>query len=130
MDPASYSAICYIPFQMALFDPGFTTCSICGEVLVEGDDRVGTTHFIADTEHPLFPHSDALMHRACFLKWEHRTAFVAAYNAQMGDVHRMGANGTIRERFLFRIGGAIIDKGGAIIDKVAAVGSWLLRRRR
>ena len=106
---------------MALFDPGFTPCALCGKVLAEDDDLVGTTHFISDRDHPLFPYSDSLMHRACFLKWEHRAAFVAAYNAEKGHVHRMRSDGTIRDRFLFWI-------GGAIIDKIATVESWFRRR--
>ena len=70
---------------MALFDPGLTPCALCGEILVGSDDLVGTTYFIGDPTHPLFPYSDALMHRGCFLRWEHRAAFVAAYNAEMAD---------------------------------------------
>src|SRR5688572_4329473 len=107
---------------MALFDPGFTPCALCGEVLTASDDMVGTTHFIGDPHHPLFAYSDALMHRACFLKWEHRAAFVAAYNAGMGHVHPMRSDGTIRDRFLFWI-------GDTVIDKIATVESWFRRRR-
>jgi hypothetical protein len=48
------------------------------------------------------------MHRACFLRWEHRAAFVATYNATGGG--RMQADGTIREAFLSRVADAVIDK--------------------
>lgn len=108
---------------MALFDAGFTRCALCGEILAEGEDMVGTTHFLGDREHPLYRYSDALMHRACFLKWEHRAAFVAAYNAEMGDQSYMRGDGTIRDPTLFRI-------GGAVIDKIAAIEAWLRARRR
>jgi hypothetical protein len=107
---------------MALFDPGFTPCALCGEVLANDDDMVGTTHFIGDPDHPLFPYSDSMMHRACFIKWEHRAAFVAAYNAEMGRDHHMRVDGTIRERFLFWF-------PRAVIDKIADVESWFRRRR-
>src|SRR4051794_30455085 len=106
---------------MALFAPGITTCSLCGEVLAEADEMVGTTHFIGDHDHPLFAYSDTLMHRACFLKWENRAAFVAAYNSEMGDMHHMRADGTIRERFLFWF-------PRAVIDKIAGVVAWFRRR--
>jgi hypothetical protein len=106
---------------MALFAPDITTCALCGEVLAEADDMVGTSHFIGDRDHPLFAYSDALMHRACFLTWEHRVAFVAAYNAEMGRDNHMRADGTIRERFLFWF-------PRAVLDKVAALESWFRRR--
>lgn len=90
---------------VALFTPGFSTCSLCGKMLledIENDDNVvGTTCFISNPDDPLFPYSDSLMHRDCFRKWEHRAGFVAAYNASdMKDVHYMGSDGVIRERIL------------------------------
>ena len=71
---------------MALFAVGFTRCALCGEALGGGDDdsHVATTHFVADSGHPLYRYSDTVMHRACFLRWEHRSAFVEAYNAWAG----------------------------------------------
>ena len=66
------------------------------------DDLVGTTHFIADETDPLSKCSDAAMHRHCFLAWQHRAAFVAKYNATVGQQvwdngtrQRMEADGTI-----------------------------------
>jgi len=104
---------------MALFDPGFTRCALCGDVLPDDDDLVGTTHFIGDPAHPLYRYSDALMHRTCFLRWDRRAAFVAAYNAEMGSVgHYMLPDGRIRERLPGRI-------LGFVIDRIAAVESWL-----
>jgi hypothetical protein len=106
---------------MALFSPGFTPCPLCGEIIAEGDDDlVSTSHFIGDHEHPLYPYSDAVMHRACFLKWEQRAAYVAAYNADARDDY-MRADGTIGERFLFWF-------PRAVIDKIFAVESWFRRR--
>lgn len=105
---------------MALIHYGFTPCALCGEVLAEHDDVVATSHFIGDPDHPLFPYSDAAMHRACFLRWEHRAAFIQAYNSEPG--HHMRADGTIREPFLSWL-------GGAVIDKIASVESWFCRRR-
>jgi len=66
---------------MALFFPGQTTCALCDGVLTERDYLVGTSHFIAEGDHPLWRFSDAVMHRACFLVWERRKTFVARFNA-------------------------------------------------
>lgn len=81
---------------------GTTQCSLCGKVLAAGEEVVGTTHFIADETDPLWRYSDSAMHRGCFLAWEHRAAFVAKYNATVGQVvwgngtrHRMELDGTI-----------------------------------
>ena len=70
---------------MALIIYGKTPCALCGTVLVAGDDLVGTMHYIADESDHLSKYSDAGMHRHCFLAWEHRPAFVAKYNATVGQ---------------------------------------------
>jgi hypothetical protein len=87
---------------MALFFPGRTECALCGKVVGEDDEYVGTTHFIGDESDPLSPYSDAVMHRACFLRWEDRHVFAARYNAVMGSItwgdgfyHEMQPDGTI-----------------------------------
>ena len=87
---------------MALIFPGKSTCPICNTVVGETEKYVATTHFIGDTADPLWPFSDAVMHRACFLQWQHRQDFVARYNALMGTItwgngtyHEMQADGTI-----------------------------------
>jgi hypothetical protein len=85
---------------MALFDPGFSTCALCGRVLNEDDDLVATSHFITDETDPLWRYSDALMHRACFLVWESRQDFVDKYNAEAVD--QMLADGTLKPKPFWR----------------------------
>ena len=95
---------------MALFDPGFTPCALCGVVLTDDDDHVGTSHFIGDHNHPLYRYSDTLMHRECFLRWDHRAEFVDAYNAVMRRHHWMGPDGTIKDPLWFRLFISVVDK--------------------
>ena len=65
---------------MAPYSPYDTMCAIC-EVDLTGDpDQVTTSRFITDRTHPLFRFADTCMHRACFLAWEHREAFVQSFN--------------------------------------------------
>ena len=71
---------------MAIFISGVTECSICGVVLEEEDDTVGTTHFISDHQDPLWPFSDSSMHKSCFLAWPHRADFVRKYNETIGAI--------------------------------------------
>jgi hypothetical protein len=66
---------------MALIVVGRTSCAICDRVLEIGDQIVATTHFIADPTDPLWPFSDACMHKWCFLHWDQRQSFVSRYNA-------------------------------------------------
>ena len=87
---------------MALFFPGHSKCPICDTVVGGADDYVATTHFIGDEADPLWAYSDAVMHRSCFLRWSHRRAFVAKYNATIGAItwgngtyHDMQPDGTI-----------------------------------
>ena len=87
---------------MALIFPGKTTCPICNEVLSDGEPIVATSHFIADNQDPLWPFSDAGMHKSCFLEWEHKREFVRRYNAIIGQItwgngayHHMQNDGTI-----------------------------------
>lgn len=69
---------------MAILFLGASRCSICGEVLVQGQPIVATTHFIADPADPLWRFSDSGMHAACFAVWEHRDEFAARYYAALG----------------------------------------------
>jgi hypothetical protein len=87
---------------MALIAWDLTPCALCGVALVQGDDLVATSPFIADEKDPLWKYSDAGMHRDCFLAWECRAAFVEKFNAAWGQEiwgngtrHRMKADGTI-----------------------------------
>jgi hypothetical protein len=59
---------------------GTATCALCREAIGPLDDAVITPDFLADDSHPFWPFSDATMHRACFLVWDRRKAFVALYN--------------------------------------------------
>ena len=106
---------------MALFFPGQTTCALCDGVLTDRDDCVGTSHFIAEGNHPLWRFSDAVMHRACFLRWDHRVAFIDAFNTLNGTGKRMLADGTIRDPLWRRL-------AEPVIDAVVAIES-LFRRR-
>src|SRR3982750_3333683 len=107
---------------MALFSPGMTRCALCGAVLDDDDSHVATTAFLADAAHPLYRYSDAVMHRKCFLRWEHRPAFVAAYNASPAGGPKMRADGSLvgarRRRWSAR--------WDAVLDKVEAY--WQRRR--
>lgn len=76
---------------MALIYPGML-CAICSAALGVDEDRVATSHFIDDADHPLWPFSDAAMHRACFVAWEHREEFVSLYNSTLGA--KVWRNGT------------------------------------
>ena len=87
---------------MALIIRGKTECSLCGTVLIDGDDLVATSNFIADEDDPLWRFSDSAMHRQCFLSWEHRQRFVDTYNDLVGSItwrngtfHSMTDDGSI-----------------------------------
>ena len=69
---------------MALLMWGASRCSICREVLVQGQPIVATTHFIGDPADHLSRFSDSGMHAACFAGWEHRDEFAARYHAALG----------------------------------------------
>ena len=67
-----------------------------------GDEIVATSHFIADSNDPLWQFSDSGMHRSCFLTWDQREAFVAKFNRLVsgitlgnGTYHQMESDGTI-----------------------------------
>ena len=87
---------------MALIFRGKSECPLCGNVIMDGDEIVATSHFIADSNDPLWEFSDAGMHRSCFLTWDQREAFVAKFNRLVsgitlgnGTYHQMESDGTI-----------------------------------
>jgi hypothetical protein len=90
---------------MALVILGSTRCPLCDHVIVDVDEIVATSHFIADSADRLWRYSDAAMHKNCFKNWEYRERFVARYNANMGPItwgngtyHEMELDGTILSR--------------------------------
>ena len=87
---------------VALIFPGKTECSLCGNVIMASDEIVATSHFIADTNDPLWRFSDSAMHHSCFLTWDQRETFVAKFNQVVGGItfgngtyRRMKSDGTI-----------------------------------
>jgi hypothetical protein len=60
---------------------GEAYCALCGAAIRPDDDALITPDFVADTADPLWRFADAPMHRACFLVWDRRKAFIARYNA-------------------------------------------------
>ena len=87
---------------MAIILRGKTKCSICSTVIMDGDDIIATSHFIGDEQDPLWRFSDSAMHRACFLRWDHRAEFVAKFNRIAGEItfgngtyHHMESDGSI-----------------------------------
>jgi hypothetical protein len=78
---------------MALIYKGIK-CAICGreiDIDLKGS-YVATTHFIGDSNDPLWRFSDAAMHYECFQAWPHREEFVQKYNSTIGQ--RVWGNGT------------------------------------
>lgn len=65
---------------MAIIIRGATACSLCEAVLAEGEDIIGSPHFIHDQCHRLWRFSDSGMHRVCFMAWSEAPEFRAAYN--------------------------------------------------
>jgi hypothetical protein len=87
---------------MALIIRGKTECALCKVVLNVNDKIMATSHFIADTEDPLWRFSDAAMHQNCFLKWDQKQTFVDKYNETVenitwgnGTYHHMNDDGVI-----------------------------------
>lgn len=60
---------------------GQAYCALCGVAIRPGEDAFVTPGFIADEADPFWRYSDAPVHRACFLVWDRRKAFVARFNA-------------------------------------------------
>jgi hypothetical protein len=73
---------------MAIISPGWTECSICGEILWPDEEYVATSHFIGDREDPLYRFSDTGMHRRCYDGWEHRVEFTRRYRGALRELFR------------------------------------------
>jgi len=56
-------------------------CPLCREAIGERDETVLVPDFLADEADPLWPYSNALYHRACFLLWDRRKELIARFNA-------------------------------------------------
>jgi hypothetical protein len=65
---------------MERIESGRAYCALCGDVIRPGEEGLITPDFLADETDPLWRFADAAMHRACFLVWDRRKAFVARYN--------------------------------------------------
>ncbi len=84
---------------------GSAICALCHDALRPDDDAVVTPDFLADDTDPFFPYSDAAMHRACFVVWDRRKAFIAHFNriaerltAKAGSRVQMTGDGDLVER--------------------------------
>jgi hypothetical protein len=82
---------------------GRAHCALCGETIRPDDDAFTTPDFLADESDPLWRFADAPMHRACFLLWDRRKAFVARFNRAArswvdaeGSHPRMTSEGEVR----------------------------------
>jgi len=65
---------------MERIEGGRAHCALCGEAIRPGDDALVTPDFLAEESDRFWRFSDAPMHRACFLVWDLRKAYVAYYN--------------------------------------------------
>lgn len=65
---------------MERIEAGQAHCALCGEDIRPAEDALVTPDFLADETDPFWRFSDATVHRACFLVWDRRKAFVARYN--------------------------------------------------
>lgn len=90
---------------MGRVEAGTAICALCHEAIPPHADAVVTPDFLADEADPFFRFSDANMHRACFILWERRKAFVAHFNrvarsfrAPDGSYAQMTAEGDLVPR--------------------------------
>ena len=97
---------------MGRVEAGPATCALCHEAIEPNADAVVTPDFLADEADPFFRFSDANMHRACFVHWERRKAFVAHFNrvarrflVSEGTCPQMTAEGEVVQRETGRLGG-------------------------
>jgi hypothetical protein len=84
---------------------GRAYCALCREAIAPGDEALMTPDFLADEDDPFWRFADTAMHRACFLVWDQRKAFVARFNraarqwaAPDGSRPRMTSEGEIVRR--------------------------------
>ena len=90
---------------MSKVGTGSAICALCHEALRPDEDAVVTPDFLADDTDPFYPYSDAAMHRACFVVWDRRKAFIAHFNriaervtARDGSRIQMTSEGDLVER--------------------------------
>ena len=81
---------------------GSAHCALCGSAIRQDEDALVTPDFLADESDPFWRFSDAPIHRACFLVWDRRKAFIARFNRaarlwvdQDGSHPRMTSEGDI-----------------------------------
>jgi hypothetical protein len=84
---------------------GRAHCALCGDAIRPNEDALITPDFIASEADPFWRFADAPMHRACFLVWDRRRAFIGRYNrlarrllAPDGSHPRMTSEGEIVRR--------------------------------
>jgi len=65
---------------MDRIESGRAYCALCDQAIRTGEDALTTPDFLADETDPFWRFADAAMHRACFLVWDRRKAFVARFN--------------------------------------------------
>ena len=102
---------------MDRIEAGRAYCALCGDAIRPGEDALYTPDFLADETDPFWRFADAAMHRACFLVWDRRKAFVARFNRAAriwvqpdGSHPRMTSEGEI----VFRRGGFPPASGPAV----------------
>ena len=85
---------------------GTAVCALCHEALRPDADAVVTPDFLADDTDSFYPYSDAVMHRACFIVWDRRKAFIAHFNriaqrfaAEDGSRVQMTGEGDLVQRY-------------------------------
>jgi hypothetical protein len=59
---------------------GQAYCALCGQAIGPAEEALTTPDFLADEADAFWRFADASMHRACFLVWDQRKAFVARFN--------------------------------------------------
>ena len=78
--------------RMERIEAGRAHCVLCGEVIRLGEEALLTPDFLANDRDEFWRFADAPMHRACFLVWDRRKAFVARYNRMAR--HWVGPDGS------------------------------------
>src|SRR6266536_835302 len=58
---------------------GTAICALCHQAISTDADAVVTPDFLANDADPFFRFSDATVHRACFVVWYRRKAFIAHF---------------------------------------------------
>jgi hypothetical protein len=108
---------------MQRIEAGRAHCALCREVIRPDEDAFITPDFLADESDPFWRFADAPMHRACFLVWDRRKAFVARYNRAA----RLWVAPTQVGRVALGIfvGQALVLLGGVVTDP-ASGGLWPL----